>query len=64
MAGNGKALLPEVRATNDIAVRRPGQRSDQIVDVVREAGSLAGISNHGSLMALSYVGVGRVPGCA
>jgi Tol biopolymer transport system component/predicted Ser/Thr protein kinase len=58
VAANGRALLLQARQSNDIAVRRPGQKSDQIVDLVSETGSLAGISSDGSLMALSYVGVG------
>jgi len=57
IAANGKTLMTQVRSTNDIAVRRPGQKSDQILDLVSEAGSIAGISDNGSLMALSYVGV-------
>lgn len=58
VSSDGKALLLEARQSNDIAVRRPGQKLDQIVDLVTETGSLAGISKDGSLMALSYVGVG------
>ncbi len=58
IAADGKALMLQSRATNDIAVRRPGQASDQIVDLVSEAGSVAGVSADGSLMALSYVGSG------
>ena len=58
IAPNGKALILQARSTNDIAVRRPGQQSDQIVDLVSETGSLGGVSDNGSLMALSYTGVG------
>jgi serine/threonine protein kinase len=58
IAADRKALMLQTRATNDIAVRRPGQASDQIVDLVSEAGSVAGVSGDGSLMALSYVGSG------
>ena len=57
IATNGKTLMTQVRSTNDIAVRRPGQKSDQILDLVSEAGTIAGVSDNGSLMALSYVGV-------
>ena len=56
-AANGKTLLLQVRQSNDIAVRRPGQTSDQIIELA-ETGSLAGMSDNGSLLALSYVGVG------
>ena len=58
IAANGKVLMLQARSTNDIAVRRPGRESDQIVDLVSEAGSLAGVSDNGSLMALSYTGSG------
>ncbi len=57
IAGNGKILVTQVRATNDVAVRRPGQQLDQIVDLASEAGTLSGVSDNGSLIALSYVGV-------
>jgi serine/threonine protein kinase len=57
IAGNGRTLMTEARETSDIAVRRPGQQSDQVVDLASEAGTLGGISDNGSLMALSYVGV-------
>ncbi len=57
IAANGKTLMLQVRSTNDIAVRRPGQEADQIVDLVSETGSLAGVSDNGSLMALSYTGI-------
>jgi hypothetical protein len=50
--------MEEVRATNDIAARRPQQKSDQIVDLISETGSLAGISDNGELVALSYTGTG------
>ena len=58
IAADGRALMLDVRSTNDIAARRPGQTADQIVDLVSEAGSLAGMSANGSLMALSYTGTG------
>lgn len=57
IASNGKTLMTQVRSTNDIAVRRPGQKSDQVLDLVSEAGTVAGVSDNGSLMALSYVGM-------
>jgi len=58
VAKTGDALVNEVRSANDIAIRRPGQRTDQIVDLVSQTGSLAGISDDGKLMALSYTGSG------
>ena len=57
IAGNGRALVTEMRETNDVAVRRPGQQSDQVLDLPSQAGTVSGISDDGSFVPLSYVGI-------
>jgi hypothetical protein len=56
VGADGKVLLLQGRSTNDIAVRRPGGQTDRLVEFGSEGGRVTGISNNGSLMALSYFG--------
>jgi hypothetical protein len=54
----GQALILASRTTSEIAIRRPGQHSDQVVDFGSGAGSIAGLSDDGTLMGVSYTGSG------
>jgi len=56
--GRGQVLLLAVRSTSEIAIRRPNQSSDRVLDFGSSTGSVAGLSDDGSLMAVSYTGVG------
>ena len=46
------------RSTSEIAIRRPGLTSDRVVDFGSSTGSIAGLSDDGSLMAVNYSGAG------
>jgi Tol biopolymer transport system component len=54
----GQALLVAARSTSEIAIHRPGQTSDRVVDFGSSTGSIAGLSDDGSLMAVNYSGAG------
>jgi hypothetical protein len=54
----GQALLLASRSTSEIAIRRPGMTSDRVLDFGSGTGSIAGLSDDGTLMAVAYTGVG------
>lgn len=54
----GQVLLLATRATSEIAIRRPGQTADRVLDLGTSTGSIAGLSDDGSSMAVNYSGVG------
>ena len=54
----GQVLLLATRSTSEIAIRRPGMTADRVVDFGSGTGSIAGLSDDGSLMAVNYSGAG------
>jgi hypothetical protein len=54
----GQALILASRSTSEIAIRRPGQKTDQVLDFGSSTGSIAGLSDDGTLMGVSYTGTG------
>jgi hypothetical protein len=54
----GQVLLLATRSTSEIAIRRPGLTSDRVVDFGSSTGSIAGLSDDGSWMAVNYAGAG------
>ncbi len=54
----GQVLLAATRSTSEIAIRRPQANVDRVLDFGSDAGSIAGLSDDGSLMAVSYTGTG------
>ncbi|MGA9989399.1 MAG: protein kinase [Terriglobales bacterium] len=54
----GQVLLLATRSTSEIAIRRPGMTSDRVLDFGSGTGSIAGLSDDGTLMAVAYTGVG------
>ena len=54
----GQALLLATRTGSEIAIRRPGQKADEVVDYASSMGSLEGLSADGSLIPLEYAGEG------
>jgi serine/threonine protein kinase/Tol biopolymer transport system component len=54
----GEVLLVATRSTSEIALRRPGQKMDRVLDFGSSTGSIAGLSDDGSLMAVNYSGAG------
>jgi len=53
-----QVLLLSARSTSEIAIRRPGQTEDNIMDFGTGAGSIAGLSDDGSLLGMNYAGAG------
>jgi eukaryotic-like serine/threonine-protein kinase len=54
----GEVLLLATRSSSEIAIRRPGLTQDKVVDFGSSTGSIAGLSDDGTLMAVNYAGVG------
>jgi hypothetical protein len=54
----GQVLLTATRSFSEIAIHRPGLTSDRVLDFGSSTGSIAGLSDEGSLMAVNYSGSG------
>jgi len=54
----GQVLLTATRSFSEIAIHRPGLTSDRVLDFGSSTGSIAGLSDDGSLMAVNYSGSG------
>jgi len=54
----GQVLLVATRSASEIAIRRPGSTIDRVLDFGSSTGSIAGLSDDGSLMAVNYSGFG------
>ena len=55
----GQVLLLATRSFSEIAIRRPGMTSDRVLDFGSGTGSIAGLSDDGTLMAVNYTGLVR-----
>jgi dipeptidyl aminopeptidase/acylaminoacyl peptidase len=58
ISSNGQVLLLTPRSISEIALRRPGQTQDRVMDFGTSAGSITGMSDDGSLVGLNYAGAG------
>ena len=54
----GQVLLTATRSSSEIALHRPGLTSDRVLDFGSSTGSIAGLSDDGSLLAVNYSGSG------
>jgi hypothetical protein len=54
----GQVLLTATRSFSEIAIHRPELTSDRVLDFGSSTGSIAGLSDDGSLMAVNYSGSG------
>jgi Tol biopolymer transport system component len=54
----GQVLLLAGLSTSEIAIRRPGLTADRVVDFGSSTGSVAGLSEDGSLLAVNVSGAG------
>jgi len=54
----GQVLLTATRSFSEIAIHRPGLTSDRVLDFGSSTGSIAGLSDDGSLLAVNYSGSG------
>ncbi len=50
----GQVLLTATRSSSEIALHRPGLTSDRVLDFGSSTGSIAGLSDDGSLLAINY----------